>query len=106
MSEIKKNLGKKIKYYRELKGLTQEQLAELLDFNCRSLSFIECGTNFATAETLEKLCKYLEVTPKQLFDFEYYFKEPVDIKNEIISLIDRNNDKIIDVYKIVKGFLN
>lgn len=48
MSEIKKKLGKKIKYYREQKGLTQEELAEKLDFNCRSLSFIECGTNFVT----------------------------------------------------------
>ncbi|MFQ8626019.1 MAG: helix-turn-helix domain-containing protein [Candidatus Gastranaerophilaceae bacterium] len=66
MNEIKKKLGKKIKYYRELKGLTQEELAEKLDFNCRSLSFIECGTNFVTADTLEKLCNELSVTPKQL----------------------------------------
>lgn len=106
MSEIKKNLGKRIKYYREQKGLTQEKLAEMLDFNCRSLSFIECGTNFVTAETLEKLCKFLEVTPKQLFDFEYNPQKPQDIKKEILMLIDKNNDKLTDVYKIMKGFLD
>ncbi len=106
MSEIKKNLGKRIKYYREQKGLTQEKLAEMLDFNCRSLSFIECGTNFVTAETLEKLCKFLEVTPKQLFDFEYNPQKPQDIKKEILMLVDKNNDKLTDVYKIMKGFLD
>ena len=105
MSEIKKKFGKKIKYYRELRGLTQEELAEKLDFNCRSLSFIECGTNFVTAETLDKICKILEITPKQLFDFEYYIKNTEDIKKELFSLIDRNTEKIPDVYKIVKGFL-
>lgn len=106
MSEIKKKLGKKIKYFRELKGLTQEELAEKLDFNCRSLSFIECGTNFVTADTLDKLCKTLEVTPKQLFDFEYNYKEPEDIKQEINSLIENNSDKITDIYKILRGFLS
>ena len=64
MSEIKNKLGKKIKYYRELRGLTQEELSEKIDFNCRSLSFIECGTNFVTADTLDRLCKVLNVTPK------------------------------------------
>ena len=106
MSEIKKKLGKKIKYYRELKGFTQEELAEKLDFNCRSLSFIECGTNFVTADTLDKLCKTLEVTPKQLFDFEYNFKDPEDIKKEINSLIENNSEKMTDIYKILKGFLS
>ena len=106
MNEIKKNFGKKIKYYRELKGFTQEQLAEKLDFNCRSLSFIECGINFVTAETLEKLCRNLEITPKQLFDFDYYPRKTEDIKNEINILIKNNQNKITDIYKILKGFLD
>lgn len=62
MSEIKNKLGKKIKYYRELRGLTQEELSEKIDFNCRSLSFIECGTNFVTADTLDRLVMVLNVT--------------------------------------------
>lgn len=105
MSDIKKKLGKKIKYYRELNGLTQEELAEKIDINCRSLSFIECGTNFVTADTLEKLCNKLSVTPKQLFDFEYYPKNPDDIKKEVCKLIDLNKEKLTDIYNILKGFL-
>lgn len=105
MNEIKKQLGKKIKYYREIRGFTQEELAEKLDLNCRSLSFIECGTNFVTSETLEKLCNALQVSPKQLFDFEYYPKNPQEIHNEIDTLIHNNPEKINDIYNILRGFL-
>ncbi len=59
MCVLKKKFGKRIKYYRELNGLTQEQLAELIDINCRSLSFIERGVNFVKAETIEKICNAL-----------------------------------------------
>lgn len=106
MGDIKKLLGKKIKFYREIKGFTQEQLAEKSDLNTRSLSFIECGTNFVTASTLEKLCKVLDVTPKQLFDFNFSNKSDKDLKLEINNLIKNNPEKINDVYKILKGFLD
>jgi len=106
MSELKKKLGKKIKYYREQRGLTQEKLAEMIDLNCRSLSFIECGTNFVTADTLEKLCVFLHVTPKQLFDFDYFPQNPANVEQELHKLIRNNTDKLPDIYKILNGFLN
>ena len=106
MGEIKKNFGKNLKYYRELKMLTQEQLAEKIEMNVRSLSFIECGTNFVTEKTLEKICKTLEISPKQLFDFDYPQKQIQDLKSEITDLINSNNAKLNDVYKILKGFLS
>ena len=105
MNEIKKQLGKKIKYYRELRGMTQEVLAEKLDMNCRSLSFLECGTNFVTAESLDRICRALGVTPKQLFSFEYYPVNPENVREDILNLIDTNSEKINDVYNILRGFL-
>ena len=105
MSDIKKNLGRNIKYYRNLRKLTQEELAERLDMNARSLSFIECGTNFITAQTLEKLCNILNVTPKQLFDFNYSQKSSGEIEKEIGTLIKHHPEKLNDIYNILKGFL-
>ena len=105
MSCIKKQLGKNIKHYRNLCGFTQEELAEKLDMTARSLSFIECGTNFITAQTLEKLCTALKVSPKQLFDFNYSSKSTPEVKKEIDALIKNNSEKINDIYKIIKGFL-
>ncbi|MBR1425813.1 helix-turn-helix transcriptional regulator [bacterium] len=105
MANFKKLLGKKIKYYREKKGITQEKLAEKIDINSRSLSFIECGTNFVTADTLEKICKNLEVSPKQLFDFDFNPKSNQEIKDELNQLINTNPEKLNDIYNILKGFL-
>ena len=47
---IKQELGKKIKRIRQVRGLTQEQLAEAVDISPRTLSGIEIGENFLTAE--------------------------------------------------------
>ncbi len=105
MNNLKKNFGKKVKYYREKKGFTQEQLAEKLDINCRSLSFIECGTNFVSAETLNKLCRVLEVSPKQLFDFDYFIQNPENTEKALIELISHNKDKLQDFYKILYLYL-
>lgn len=104
MCVLKKKFGKRIKYYRELNGLTQEQLAELIDINCRSLSFIERGVNFVKAETIEKICNALNVTPKQLFDFEYSTKAPKDLKEELNNILNNNEEKLADIYRIIKGF--
>ncbi len=69
--EIKKQFGKRVKYFREQRGLTQEALAEILDVNINSMSYIERGINFIKSDTLDKLCHALNITPKQLFDFNY-----------------------------------
>ena len=104
MSYIKKQLGKNIKYYRNVRGLTQEELAENINITARSLSFIECGINFVTADTLEKICDVLSVSPKQLFNFNSDYNSKNDVKKEIELLIKNNPEKINDVYKILKGF--
>lgn len=72
---IKEKFGKNIKLYRKLKGLTQEHLAEMISVNQRQLARIEAGESFVTAETLEKLCIKLEVSVKDIFNFDYPEKE-------------------------------
>jgi transcriptional regulator with XRE-family HTH domain len=64
---IKEELGKKIKRMRINRGLTQEQLAEAVDVSQRTLSGIEIGENFVTAETLDKIIKALNTTTEELF---------------------------------------
>jgi len=66
---IKKLFGKKIKEKRLQLSLTQEELAEKIGISAKSLSQIELGNNFVSAENLEKICKALNTTPKVLFDF-------------------------------------
>ena len=88
--EIKKQFGKKVRYYRELKGLTQEGLAKIIDAHINSMSYIERGINFIKADTLDKLCRALDVTPKQLFDFNYNLQPEENLKESLIKLTDEN----------------
>ena len=43
MSDLKKLLGKKIQIIRKSRNLTQEKLAELIDIETPSLSYLETG---------------------------------------------------------------
>ncbi len=106
MTNIKKLLGKKIKFYRETKNLTQEQLAEQIGLNSKSLSTIECGQNFVTAQTLESISRALNVSVKKFFDFEDEYESVSDLKEKLYKLIDSNEEKIAVIYKIVKGYLD
>lgn len=103
---IKSLLGKKIKQYRILRGYTQEQLSEMLNISQRTLSGIECGNNFLTAQTFEKILKVLEISPDELFYLEY-LKSKKEIVNELIEDIKSQTDeeKLRMIYKVVKAII-
>ena len=64
-------LGLNISYFRKVKGLTQEQLAELVGVERSYISKIE-APNMYTSFSMELLCKIavvLDVTESRLFDF-------------------------------------
>ena len=96
---MKKLFGKRIKALRQKKGLTQEKLAEILGIGERNLSKIECGVNFVSADTLEKLAIALDVTIKELFDFEHLKDEEIQ-KIELINAIKKDVVDIDLLYRI------
>ena len=103
--ELKKNVGRRIKEIRKKRGFSQEKLAELVDIEQNTLSYIETGNNFCTAETLEKIIKALDVEPKELFDFEHY-KDNVILLEEINRMLKNTPDKIPEIYKIIKAIVD
>ena len=64
-----KNLGLNIAYYRKKHGLTQMQLAEMLDIDRSHMSAIELANVGVSLDVIFKLCKLLGIKPKELFDF-------------------------------------
>ena len=64
-----KKLGLSIAYFRKSRGYTQLQLAELIDIDRSHMSAIELATTGASLDTIFKICKTLNITPKELFDF-------------------------------------
>ena len=101
---IKKNIGKRIKELRKKSKLSQEQLAEIINVAQNTLSEIENGNNFFTADTLEKIITSLEIEPEELFNFSHY-KEQDELLQEINTMLTQNPDKITDVYKIVRALV-
>lgn len=70
MDVIKEKFGKQLKTIRNIKGYTQELIAEKIGINPRQLARIEAGDSFVKSETLYKICNVLEVNPGILFDFD------------------------------------
>ena len=103
--DIKKLLGRKIKQYRILRGFSQEKLAELLNISQRTLSGIECGNNFLTSQTMDKILNVLNISPDELFYVEY-LKSDKELTAELISDIKSLKGEDLQlVYKIVKAVI-
>jgi len=104
---IKELLGRKIKQYRILRGYTQEQFAELLNISQRTLSGIECGNNFLSSATMDKILEVLEIAPDDLFYLEY-LKDEKEMIEELccdIQKLKSRKDKLQTVYKVVKAII-
>ena len=101
---IKEELGKKFKRMRLNRGLTQEQLAEAIDVSQRTLSGIEIGENFVTADTLDKLLNALNTTSEELFATSHLREdnELVSEINDCIKYIKTNPVKLKILYNVAK----
>ncbi|MBQ6516373.1 helix-turn-helix transcriptional regulator [bacterium] len=87
MVNLKEKLGAKIQEIRKAKHITQEKLAEMINMDTSNLSNIERGKKFMTSVTMEKLVKSLNITEKELFDFEHILPED-ELKKTIIKKLD------------------
>jgi transcriptional regulator with XRE-family HTH domain len=68
---VYKSLGKRIKFIREKKGLTQEKLAERSALSLDYVGKIEVNINKPGLKSLIKIANALDVQIKELFDFNY-----------------------------------
>lgn len=106
-TEINKQLGKRIQYLRQQRGLSQEKLAEAIDIATTSLSYIETGRGFMTLATLEKLAKVLDVEIYEIFQFST-LNTKEEMLNYIfnkINLIKNDDEKIKITYNLIKNIL-
>lgn len=67
MTDIKKIFGNNVKKTRELQGITQEKLAELIGIGIPALSKIECGKSYPNPITISKIIEILNIKPYLLY---------------------------------------
>ncbi len=104
---IQKGLGQRIQKLRRDFGYSQEQFAEKIGIAINTLSNIERGNAFMTAQTMEKIIHVLNINPQELFLFSDDFSEEETYKYIIykINLIKENKHKLEMLEKFLKHVL-
>lgn len=64
-----KSIGARITYLRKQKGYTQVEFARATKYDRTYLSRVESCKQNITVETLIRICKCLDITLKDFFDF-------------------------------------
>lgn len=101
MSDFKKLLGQRIRNIRKSKGLTQEKLAELINIETPSLSYLETGKYAPSIDTLQKLSEVLNVQP---WEFYYFTQISDEQKKEELKKALNDNPKLLNIfYKLYKS---
>ncbi len=109
METNSKEFGKCVKKHRVAKGYTQQVLADLLDVQPKSISYIERGLNYPTTEKLFRLAVLLDISLDEFiygvsrFDRSLTMKElnktldsvPARYRSLLISIINSAANEII-----------
>ena len=97
-------IGQNIAYFRKLKKMTQEELAEKMSVTAQAISKWECDTSYPDITVIQTLSNVLGVTPTELIDG---IQKSAEIKDAPKEIIDRRIVRIevhVDETKIVTRF--
>lgn len=105
MPTTKELLGIRIRELRKGFGLSQEQLAELVDVDPRYISRIELGKSSPSLATLEAIARSMKIQIRDLFEFGHLApaNEEGDELNELLLSADAETRKL--VVRITRGVI-
>ena len=108
MDQIK--IGKFIKERRNLKNITQSNLASILGITDRAISKWENGICMPDVGTIPEICKILDITVNDLFSGEIVKMKDYDKKLEenLLNLAKKEEaqNKKMMIYEYVIGFIS
>lgn len=98
---MKINLGKRIKEFRKIRGLTQKQLAEKLGVTTITIQNYENNRREPNIETIGKIANVLNTTVSELFGFEVCDIEgnPVNSIKTPLNRVNNNFEEYHNQYK-------
>jgi transcriptional regulator with XRE-family HTH domain len=102
--------GQNIKKIREEKGMTQQQIAELISMHRSNYSKIESGQREISVEALNKVAKYFGMTIDQIVNFDGAMPQEITIEDKMLleqvrMIQDLEDDEKNIVFKMVDTFL-
>lgn len=100
-------IGGQIAKCRKERDLTQAQLAEIVNVASETISRLERGVSIPSIQTIDNICRVLQVSLKDLFDFESSRKAKIsetekEVAKVITLLKTRRLDEIRLGYQILK----
>ncbi len=102
--------GQNIKKIREEKGMTQQQIAELIHMHRSNYSKIESGQREISVDALNKIAKYFGMTIDQIVNFDGAVPQEITVEDktlmEQVKLIQELEPEEKNmVFKMVDTFL-
>ncbi|MBR4606016.1 MAG: helix-turn-helix transcriptional regulator [Lachnospiraceae bacterium] len=108
MTRISENdgneFGMNLKHYRELAGLTQEELAECIDKSTAFISSLECGYKSPSYNTLKKLSECLNIPTDALISKNHFEYSDVRIQllgQRLSKLPEKVQTKLLDIFEFL-----
>ncbi|MBR1737513.1 MAG: helix-turn-helix transcriptional regulator [Firmicutes bacterium] len=96
--DIALKTGARIKYFRNIKNLSQEELALLAGINPAYIGHIERGIKCPTVATLSKVCDALGISLSELLNFENQKEDSYSQSVKKINLsLEQLDDMDIDI---------
>jgi len=90
------NIGERIKFLRQQKGYTQNDIGKMLYVSGQSVSKWEKGESSPSIETINELCKIFNISPNELLNYK---------DDKVITNFEYTSDKIIQS-SILSFFIN
>jgi transcriptional regulator with XRE-family HTH domain len=103
MVNLKQIFGLNVQKYRKLRKITQEKLAEIVGVDSTSISSIETGKYFVSADNLLKIANALNVEVSELFEMENV-ETAENLYNDIIFILESYKDDCT-ILKSIKNYL-
>lgn len=85
--------GECIRYYRELRGYTQEELAEKINISPGYLGYIERGRQMASIANLHKLSLVLAVSIEELLDPSFRKEDTGTLRAVLAAQVDNLDEE-------------
>lgn len=98
-------LGERIRELRKLRGLTQEQFAELIGVEQKHVSRLELGKSFPTIERLEMISTALNTPLREIFDFVHLAEQDTRTSSIEEMMLQLSEEDQRTAYKIFRGVI-
>lgn len=102
LHDIRKLVGYNIRYFRKLKGFTQEKLAEMIGVSGAYIGYIERGSKAPSLELLAKIAVSLTVEPAALLT-SYDAKER-ELYQLLAVLSDKKSKQVKFIREVAQAY--